>query len=275
MANISCEACNDLRELDPSLIANGFSDTECASLKNDTGLVTSSGNSDCDDLDMMNDCLVGNMAAEVETYDVCDWKDFMKSFIPNLWTMLKGVICAICGLWTNVHNLWTTIRSFCITKSGTTVSLTSNLGTHCSITIPDTDTTYSLSKSNDTITLTGSDGSTSSVTDSNTRYQLHTTTYTKENITVAAGGTEIIDVDISQPSGYSDTLYPMAIAGWTWEGTNASYLITRYIQLVGRSGSSPKVRIAVRNIMSAASDGSHDASVTVYPEVLWWGLRTD
>ena len=103
MANINCDACDAIREESPSLIVNGLGDTECASLQNNTGLNPSSGNDDCEDLNNLNDCLVGNMAAEIDSYDVCDWKTFMKKFIPNVWTTLKGIICAICGLWTRVN----------------------------------------------------------------------------------------------------------------------------------------------------------------------------
>lgn len=106
MANISCSACEDIRQTDPNLIVNGFSDTECASLGNDTGLVPSSGNNDCTDLKNLNDCLIGNSATEIDAYDVCDWKAFMKKYIPNVWTVVEAIICAICGIWTNVHNLW-------------------------------------------------------------------------------------------------------------------------------------------------------------------------
>lgn len=106
MANYNCEACEDLRQTDPNMIVNGFGDEECASLQNDTGLVPSSGHNDCEDLNNLNDCLVGNMETEVEAYDVCDWKTFMKKFIPNVWTTIKGIICAICGIWTNIHNIW-------------------------------------------------------------------------------------------------------------------------------------------------------------------------
>lgn len=106
MASINCEACDELRTTAPGLVVNGLDDTMCASLQNNTGLSPSSGNNDCTDLNNMNDCLVGNMAAEIEAYDVCDWKTFMKKFIPNAWTTLKGIICAICGLWTNITNLW-------------------------------------------------------------------------------------------------------------------------------------------------------------------------
>ena len=105
MANLNCSACEDLRQDDPNLIVNGFTDTECASLQNNTGLNPSSGNDDCEDLNNLNDCLVGNMETEVDAYDVCDWKTFMKKFIPNVWTVLKAMICAICGLWTQLTNI--------------------------------------------------------------------------------------------------------------------------------------------------------------------------
>lgn len=113
MANLNCSACEELRQTDPNLIVNGFGETECTSLQNDTGLNPSSGNDDCTDLNNMNDCLVGNMADEVDAYEVCDWKTFMKKFIPNLWTALKGIICAICGLWTSVHTIEARSEDLC------------------------------------------------------------------------------------------------------------------------------------------------------------------
>lgn len=106
MAEVNCSACEELRQEVPLLLCNGFDDNMCASLKNDTGLSASSGHNDCTDLNNMNDCLVGNLEAEVNAYEVCDWKEFIKTLIPNIWTMFKGIICAICGIWTNIHNLW-------------------------------------------------------------------------------------------------------------------------------------------------------------------------
>lgn len=100
MANYNCDSCESIRQTDPSLIVNGLGDTECSSLANDSGLNPSSGHNDAEDLHNLNDCLVGNQATEVEAFDVCDWKTFMKQFIPNVWTTLKGIICAIGGLWT-------------------------------------------------------------------------------------------------------------------------------------------------------------------------------
>ena len=105
MANYNCSACNDLREDAPNLIVNGLGETECTSLKNNTGLNPSNANDDCTDLENLNDCLVGNMEQEIDAYDVCEWKEFMKQFIPNVWTVFKGIICSMCGLWTRVENL--------------------------------------------------------------------------------------------------------------------------------------------------------------------------
>lgn len=104
MAN--CKACDDLRTNAPNVLVNGIDDTACNSLKNNTGLNPSTSTDDCADLEDLNDCLVGNMEEEVDAYDVCDWKEFMKKFIPNVYTVLKGIICAICGVWTNIKNLW-------------------------------------------------------------------------------------------------------------------------------------------------------------------------
>jgi len=103
MAELNCNACEEIRQTSPEFVVNGLTDDMCLSLQNDTGLNPSDSNNDCTDLHNMNDCLVGNEAAEIETYDVCDWKEFMRNFIPNLWTTIKGVICSICGMWTFIH----------------------------------------------------------------------------------------------------------------------------------------------------------------------------
>lgn len=105
MANINCSACSELQETAPELAIVGLTEDMCTSLQNNTGLTASSGHDDCTDLENMNDCLVGNMDSEIEAYNVCDWKPFMHRFIPNAWTTLKGIICSICGIWTNLKRL--------------------------------------------------------------------------------------------------------------------------------------------------------------------------
>jgi len=153
-------------------------------MKNDTGLVASSGHNDCEDLTDMNDCLIGNEDAELEKYDTCDWKKFMHRFIPNLWTLQSAIICAICGIWTNIHNLWRYAKSYRLTKEGNKIKLTAEDGSHGEVT--DSDTTYTLTKSGSTITLTGSDGTTNNVTDSDTKYGLSINGHT---VSIVSGGT--------------------------------------------------------------------------------------
>lgn len=109
MGIFNCSACEDLRETDPNLLINGIGENECASLQNNTGLSPSDDNDDFTDLSNMNDCLIGNMASEVDSFDNCAWKQFAKRIIPNIWTTFKGVICAIGGLWQRTDALCTLI----------------------------------------------------------------------------------------------------------------------------------------------------------------------
>ena len=106
----NCSACNDLRENAADFLVNGVTDTACTSLKNDTGFNPSSNTNDCDDLNDANDCLIGNMTDEIEAYDICDWKTFMKKYIPNTYNVIKSIICAVCGLWTHIHDLITNVN---------------------------------------------------------------------------------------------------------------------------------------------------------------------
>lgn len=162
MAELNCEACAEIRDQIPELAVNGFDETMCTSLKNDTGLKPSVGHNDCTDLDLMNDCLVGNMETELDAYDVCDWKDFMKDFINNVWTTLKGIICTICGIWTNIHNLWIFAKSYRLEKDGEYIVLQAQDGEHGRV--HDDNTTYTLTQNGDTVILNGSDGTSFPVT---------------------------------------------------------------------------------------------------------------
>ena len=99
----NCQACNDLQEKSSNFVLNGVTDTICTSLKNNTGFNPSSGHKDCVDLEDANDCLIGNLENEINAYDVCDWKEFMRMFLGNIYNVLKAIICAICGLWTRTE----------------------------------------------------------------------------------------------------------------------------------------------------------------------------
>ena len=115
MSNINCSACDELRSEAPTFVANGVNSTVCASLKNDTGLSSSNGHNNATDLEDVNDCLIGRMDDEIEAYDVCDWKDYMHKFVPNLYETLKAILCSMAGLWTNIHDLWAKVNPICQT----------------------------------------------------------------------------------------------------------------------------------------------------------------
>ena len=104
MADIDyCEACAELREDVPVLVTNGWQDSYCETMQDNEGLGI--GNDDCTDLNTMNDCLVGSLADQAEVTEQCDWRGFMADLLPNIWTMFKAIICAICGIWTKMDAL--------------------------------------------------------------------------------------------------------------------------------------------------------------------------
>lgn len=98
-AKRNCSACSELQEHAADFIVNGVTEAVEESLINNTGFNPNTDNNDCVDLNNANDCLVGNMEDEVDAYEVCEWKSFMVDFIHNLWTVLKAMIAAICGVW--------------------------------------------------------------------------------------------------------------------------------------------------------------------------------
>ena len=105
MSEISCTACQELRESAPDFTANGVTTAVCSSLAKDTGLDSTNGHNDATDLHLANDCLIGRMQDEINAYDVCDWKEFMKLYANNDYEVNKGIICALGGLWNVIHEL--------------------------------------------------------------------------------------------------------------------------------------------------------------------------
>lgn len=121
--NVYCEACEELRTNAAELVVNGWNDDYCTTMQNDNGL--GYGNNDCEDLGTLNDCLIGSMDDEAQITDQCDWRDYMSKFVQNLWTFNSAVICAICGIWTQIWLIWEQIellweqvnRLWCIVNS--------------------------------------------------------------------------------------------------------------------------------------------------------------
>lgn len=122
--NVDCTACDQLSENAAEFTQNGVTKRVCTSLKNNTGfnpnLTTLHDN--CEDIELANDCLVGMMEKAVDSFDICDWKDFMKEFIPNLHQLLEAMNCSMCGLWSKVSCLTGSITRFSDTCTYTEVS---------------------------------------------------------------------------------------------------------------------------------------------------------
>ena len=96
MSRPSCDACTELRERAPEFVMNGVTDNVANSLINNRGVSWNSNN--CDDLQDVNDCLIGRKVQEIESFDVCDWKEFMSGLGGNLYETLKAMIMNECGL---------------------------------------------------------------------------------------------------------------------------------------------------------------------------------
>lgn len=107
MADKYCSACERLKEDNLDVLEYGISEKECKSLQKDTGLNPDLKvlHTDCEDLNDMNDCLIGQLGDRIPAEDDCEWKPFATRLMGNLWNVLKGIICAICGLWNVVHCL--------------------------------------------------------------------------------------------------------------------------------------------------------------------------
>lgn len=129
MSKPSCDACSNLREYNANFIMNGVTDDIAASLANNTGLnaCLTDLHTDCEDLNDVNDCLIGHMDDDVDNYEVCDWKSLMHNFFPNLYETLKAMIASICGLWTKVDKI---SDSLCAYITGEWTQLPASVGTH-------------------------------------------------------------------------------------------------------------------------------------------------
>ena len=107
MSNRNCDACSNLLTDNAEFATNGTTATVQESLKENTGFNPNLTvlHTDCEDLNDANDCLIGNMIDEVDAYDVCDLRTYIKKFTSNLYELLKAIIAAICGLWEKVEEL--------------------------------------------------------------------------------------------------------------------------------------------------------------------------
>lgn len=113
MSNVSCQACEELRQDAPNFLVNGVTDAVCRSLQNNTGLASGNGNNNYADMTNALDCLIGNMVSTLKSFDVCDWQSFMEKFIPNNYEILKALLCDMKGQWSEIDTINGFLDSIC------------------------------------------------------------------------------------------------------------------------------------------------------------------
>lgn len=104
----ACKACEDLKSLSNNFVLNGVTETECASLNKNFGLNDQIPvlHDNCEDLRTTLDCLIGQLIEELPKYDNCDWKAYASSYMKNLYTVLRAMMCGDCGQWNEINYLW-------------------------------------------------------------------------------------------------------------------------------------------------------------------------
>lgn len=144
MADTYCEACITLQEDASAFVQNGVTSAIDTRLRNDQGFsAKASVDTDCEALNLANDCLVGFMSDEVEAYDDCEWKTWSSRFANNAHKVIGAVVSAVCGLWTKVHNLLSRVSALegaqsdvCDVLSGVTDLVVGEPQRHVMTTLP-------------------------------------------------------------------------------------------------------------------------------------------
>ena len=93
---MDCTSCEELREIAPEFVQKGVTDNVAEHLANNTGYGGKSTN--CNDLPLANDCLIGRMPSALAAYNDCDWKEWARDFSQNVYQMMASMIAAWCQL---------------------------------------------------------------------------------------------------------------------------------------------------------------------------------
>ncbi|WP_321383195.1 hypothetical protein [uncultured Enterococcus sp.] len=102
-----CGACDDLKSYAANFVVNGITDKECESLQKNTGLNPNLSvlHRNCEDLNDLNDCLIGYLGDKLPAVDLCNIQDFIGEFITNQMLMNKAMVCSDCGQWNKLDEL--------------------------------------------------------------------------------------------------------------------------------------------------------------------------
>lgn len=102
-----CQSCDELKKTSPEFVLHGIREKECKSLQKNTGLNPKLPvlHNNCQDLNNMNDCLLGYLGEELPAVNMCDIKDFIQDFLNNQRLMNKSLICSDCGQWDLIEKM--------------------------------------------------------------------------------------------------------------------------------------------------------------------------
>ena len=104
-----CEACNNLEEAD-NLFANGLTSEECQALFKNRGLGINSAESNCETLQDLVDCLIGQHKRKLDVTNFCDIKEWLAQLMANIWNVKSALVCDSCGQWEQIRLLWIQTR---------------------------------------------------------------------------------------------------------------------------------------------------------------------
>lgn len=105
-----CNSCEQLEKYNYDFVQKGITDDMRASLKKDKGLKESNGFNNCQDLNNMNDCLIGGMVERIPSYNSCDLDSALMESLNNIMQMLDVIISGDCGQWENIWEIWDEIK---------------------------------------------------------------------------------------------------------------------------------------------------------------------
>lgn len=109
-----CASCAALRANAPNFILNGVTNTECSSLKNNTGLNPNLSvlHNNCEDLQDVNACINSSLLSQLKALDMCkpaDLKAWLTAAVNNFTVVGDAIICSDCGAWIEIGKIWDAI----------------------------------------------------------------------------------------------------------------------------------------------------------------------
>jgi len=95
-----CSACASLKEYAPQVVRRGITKAVCESLRSNEGLnLTLQNHDNCEGLNDLLSCLIGNLHERLPSFGICDWREFMDELMRNLFVLQDAMICSECGQW--------------------------------------------------------------------------------------------------------------------------------------------------------------------------------